>query len=122
MNEELSDKLVTLIHKDYTIKQIEELYPELNSYLIINCLLSYSETDEVIIRKIKEYYDNYRINAEKCIIMADSHIGRKPQDDDTYESEVDDLSGNEIERMNEIESINVNDSMLWEVCNYAEKK
>ena len=105
----LTKRIVDLISKNYSIEQIQELLPKLESYMIISKLLRHSETDEQIINKIKEYYDNFRIDSDKCLIIADSHLGRIEDDRNEYDEE-------------NIELLNGNDYAIYEAYHYASKK
>ena len=74
------DKIYNLIKKlidsNVTIKQIDEACLKLPAYKIIDYLMLYGSNDINNLNAIKNYYTSLKINQNKCLVIADSHIGR----------------------------------------------
>ncbi len=79
-----------LIDDGITINQIEELCPKLTGYKIIDILLEFSEKDKnlphennnsKVFNEIENYYKRFRIDSNRCLVIADTHIGRLDNDE-----------------------------------------
>ena len=71
-----------------SIKEIEEKCPKLTAYDIIDYLIRYGENDPNNLKAIKTYYSSLTIDHDKCLVIADTHIGRLSNlSTDCYENE-----------------------------------
>lgn len=71
--------LKELVYKGATFRQIEENCYFLTVYKIIDYLVRYNEgenLDPVCANAIINYYNTLNINQERCIVIADNHMGR----------------------------------------------
>ena len=73
--------LKELIYNGFTIDQIAKMSDCATSYTIISLLILFGKEDETLINAIKEYYSSKRIDSNKCLIIADTHIGRLCEDE-----------------------------------------
>ena len=68
--------LKDMIHNGYTIEQIEDMSQQLTSYIIISYLIEFGNNDEVILQAINNYFSSLKIDSNRCLIIADTHIGK----------------------------------------------
>ena len=71
--------LKELVYKGATFRQIEESCYFLTVYKIIDYLVRYNEgekLDPVCANAILNYYNTLNINQDRCVVIADNHMGR----------------------------------------------
>lgn len=68
--------LKLLIDSGVSIKDIDNNCSNLTAYKIIDYLVKYGEDDINNINAIKNYYNSLQINQDRCLVIADTHIGR----------------------------------------------
>ena len=68
--------LKQLIDNGILIKDIDNNCIKLTTYKIIDYLIRYGENDINNLNAIKNYYDNLQINQDRCLVIADNHMGR----------------------------------------------
>lgn len=66
------------IQDGWSIDDISKYY-FIPAYDIIHVLLKYDD-DENIIKATNEFYNSYKINDNKCLVIADTHIGIEGKD------------------------------------------
>ena len=75
-----------ILGSNYGFEELEK--QGLLNYMIMNFIAEYGANNEQVIKKVKEYYSRFRINDDRFIIVADSHVGRIPEPtEDDYELE-----------------------------------
>ena len=94
-----------LIDCGVSIKEIDYRCPKLTSYTIIDYLIRYGYDNLINLQAIRNYYNNLRINQDRCLIIADNHMGR--------------LAPNEKYSNNQIFE---NERGLYHAYNHADKK
>ena len=81
--------LTELIKAGISINEIDNNCPKLTSYRIIDFLIKYG--NNTYLNTIKNYYINLKINQNKCLVIADNHMGRLTKNDNIsnqyYENE-----------------------------------
>ena len=70
------DLLKHLIDNGVSIKDIDNNCPKLPTYKIIDYLVRYGENDINNLNARKNYYNSLQINQNRCLIIADNHMGR----------------------------------------------
>ena len=68
--------LKDLVYNGYSIEQIETMSQQLTSYIIISYLIEFGNNDEIILQAINSYFSSLKINSNRCLIIADTHIGK----------------------------------------------
>ena len=75
--------LKDIVNKNYSLEEIDEKCNRLPIYAIIHYLLAYGgEYDSDILNAVRRYYNNLRINDNRCLVISDTHIGRTSEKDD----------------------------------------
>lgn len=79
----LYTKLNELIMNGYSLEQIVDSCPKITIYKLIHCLLQYGNNSLYDNWAINKYYDSLRIDSNKCLVIADPHIGRLHSKEDS---------------------------------------
>lgn len=74
--EKMYQLIKDLINSGVSIKEIDDLCPNLPVYRIINNIISYGKDNETTTKAIIDYYNDNYINQDRCIIVSDNHMGR----------------------------------------------
>ena len=74
--EKIYSLLKQLIDNGISIRDIDNNCPKLTAYKIIDYLIRYGENNIDNLNAIKNYYDSLQINQDRCLVIADNHIGR----------------------------------------------
>ena len=99
---QIVNSIKKLIDNGTSIREIDNNCPKLPAYIIINYLIENEGNNINYINAITHYYNGIQINRQRCLVIADTHIGR--------------FSGNENYIKNHIYE---NERGLFSAYNYA---
>ena len=86
---EVQEAIKELIHNGYSIRQIAKACPNVSIFDIVTSLFREYDNDIMFRTAIDNYYYGLRIDSDRCLVIADTHIGRlKPgEDENSYLSD-----------------------------------
>lgn len=88
----ICDLIKSLIDNGISIREIDNNCPKIPIYMIINYLIENEGNNINYINAITNYYNSIQINRQRCLVIADTHIGRLSNNENyiknhTYENE-----------------------------------
>ena len=91
-NEQIVDTIKSLVYFGYTLKQIDTFSKRYNIYNFIDAILKVEPNNQMLLKAIREYYQNLKVESNRCLVISDTHIGRLREDEknvykELYENE-----------------------------------